>query len=83
MTREQLHKVVLDALGSVAPELELDGIDPKKDLRDQCDLDSVDFFNVIVAVHAATGIDIPEVDYPKVASLDALVAYLQAKTGTG
>lgn len=82
MTPDQLRQLVLDALGSVAPELDLASIDPTVDLRDQCDLDSVDFFNVIVAVHAATGIDIPEVDYPKLATLDDCVAYLAARSGT-
>ena len=39
--------------------------------------------NVLVAIHAAAGIDIPEADYPKLSSLDACVAYLAAKMGPG
>jgi acyl carrier protein len=81
MTRDELRKAVLDALGSVAPELAPESIDPKKNLRDCYDLDSVDFFNFIVAVHAATGIDIPEAEFSKVATLDDCVAYLESKSG--
>ena len=51
-------------------------------LRDQVDLDSMDFLNLLVGVHQRTGIEIPEADYPKLATLDQLVAYLAAK-GTG
>jgi acyl carrier protein len=79
MTREQLRQSVLDALASVAPEIDLHAIDAHTDLRDQYDLDSVDFLNFVVAIHAATGIDIPEVDYPKLATLDECVAYLASR----
>ena len=50
-------------------------------LRDTLDLDSVDFLNFVVGLHAALGVDIPEADYDKLASLDACVAYLAAQRG--
>ena len=76
MTNEALKGVVLRAIARVAPEADLNKLDPRADLRDQLDLDSVDFMNVIVAIHAELGVDVPEADYPKMASLDACVAYL-------
>lgn len=76
MTREEIRTLVLRALSSVAPELNLAGIDPDVNVRDQYDLDSVDFLNIVLAIHAETGIDIPEVDYPKVATLNGCVEYL-------
>jgi len=76
MTREELRALVLRALAGVAPEVDLAAIDPSASLRDQYDLDSVDFLNFIVQLHADTGVDIPERDYPKLATLDDCVAYL-------
>ena len=80
MTSEELRKVVLEALAAVAPEINLATLDPRTSLRSQFDLDSVDFLNFIVGIHAATGFDIPEVDYPKLSTLDDCVTYLAAKS---
>ncbi len=78
-TSETLRDTVLDALSDVAPELERDKIDPRADLRNQLDLDSMDFLNFVVGLHKALGVDIPEADYRKIATLDGCVAYLAAK----
>jgi acyl carrier protein len=81
MTRDDLRRVVLEALAAVAPEVDLTTIAPRASLRDQCDLDSVDFLNFIVGIHAATGFDIPEVDYPKLSTLEDCLTYLAPKCG--
>jgi acyl carrier protein len=81
MTRDQIRTVVLDALSAVAPEADLSTLDPSVDIRNQLDIDSVDFLNILVAIHQALGVDIPEVDYPKLSSLDACVTYLASKIG--
>lgn len=81
MTREEIRKMVLRALGGVAPELDLAAIDPRAAIRDQYDLDSVDFLNLLVAIHAESGVDIPEVDYPKLSTLEDLIDYLAQATG--
>lgn len=78
MTDDATDKV-LAALYEVAPEAEEEEIDPKVNLRDQLDIDSVDFLNFVIALHDATGVDIPEADYPKLSTLDGAVAYLKAK----
>lgn len=83
MTREEIRALVLRALGSVAPELDLSAIDPRAHIRDQYDLDSVDFQNFVVAIHAETGISIPEADYPKLATLDDCVDYLSRALRAG
>jgi acyl carrier protein len=81
MTRDEIRTAVLHALASVVPEADLGTLDPSRDVRDQLDIDSVDFLNILVAIHTALGVDIPEVDYPQLASLDACVAYLARKAG--
>jgi acyl carrier protein len=66
-------------LGDVAPELEPENLDPKAELRNQLDLDSMDFLNFVLGLHKALDVDIPEADYRKLASLDGCVAYLAEK----
>jgi acyl carrier protein len=81
MTRDELRQVVVRVLRDVAPEVRPESLDPAASLRDTLDLDSVDFMNFVVGLHAALGVDVPEADYGKLASLDACVAYLGAKRG--
>jgi acyl carrier protein len=79
MTREEIASLVRAALASVAPESESQSIDPEADFRDQMDLDSMDFLNFVIALHEATGIDVPERDYPQLASLNGCIEYLGAR----
>jgi acyl carrier protein len=73
---DEIKALILRALGDIAPEAGAD-IDPEADLREQIDLDSMDVLNLMIAIHEATGVDIPEADYPKLATLNAAVAYLR------
>ncbi len=78
MNQQELRDIVITALTEVAPEVDPAAIDPDEDLVEQLDIDSMDFLNVVVAVHERTGIEIPERDYPKLSTLDGAVAYLVA-----
>jgi len=81
VTRDQLRAQTLEALAGIAPEADLGTLRGNIALRDQLDLDSMDFLNFLVAVHQRTGVEIPEADYGALATLDQLVAYLARKTG--
>lgn len=81
MTKDQIRAAVLRNLSAIAPEADLDALDPRRDLRDQLDIDSVDFMNFVVALHQDLGVDVPEADYSKLSSLDGCVAYLAGKMG--
>lgn len=81
MTRAELTRTVLEALTSIAPEVDPASIQGGTHLREALDLDSMDFLNVVVAIHERLGVDIPEADYPHFATLDGAVAYLARKTG--
>ncbi|QGG96623.1 acyl carrier protein [Actinomarinicola tropica] len=81
MNTEQALAAVADALHGIAPEADIDEIDSSGALQEELDLDSMDFLNLVVAIDQRTGVEIPERDYPRVASLDGLVAYLVAATG--
>jgi acyl carrier protein len=74
-----LRQTVLDTLRRIAPEISPDTLQSAKELRDQVDLDSMDWLNFLVALHEKLGIDIREADYAKLATLDDLLAYLRAK----
>jgi len=75
----QIRADVLDILKRLAPEMETARIIPDKPLRAQIDLDSMDWLNVLAAMHERLGVNIPESDYGKVQTLDAIVAYLAAR----
>lgn len=71
-------RIVCDAIESVAPDIDAAGIRPDADLRADIGLDSLDFLHVVAAVHDATGVDVPERDYPKIATLRSFAEYLDA-----
>ncbi len=79
MTRDELRATVLRVLGDIAPEADLAAVRPDLPFREQLDLDSMDALNVMVGLHAALDVDIPEADYPKLATLDAAVEYLASR----
>ncbi len=79
MTEAEINKIVRQALSHVAPEVDLDRIDPTKDLRDQIDIDSVDFLNFVIGLHKELNVDIPDADVSKLATLKGCAAYLAAK----
>jgi acyl carrier protein len=76
---EDLKALILRELGNIAPETDLDQIDGSSSLREQVDLDSMDLLNLMIAIHEATGIDIPEADYPKMATINSAIVYLQTR----
>lgn len=79
LNSEQVRTEVLTILKRLAPEVDPAQIVPDQVLRTQVDLDSMDWLNVLVSVHEQLGVNIPELDYGKVVTLDAMVAYLADK----
>jgi acyl carrier protein len=81
-TAEQVKETVLRILGEIAPEADPAALDPDVAFRDQLDIDSMDYLNFIIALHAEFGVEIPELDYPKLSSLSECVAYIVAARAT-
>lgn len=79
MTEAEARDVLADELGRIAPDIDLDDVDPAEDLRDAFEIDSMDFLNLVTALSHRLGIAIPEADYPSLASMDEAAAYLAAK----
>ena len=80
MTADELKQAVVDELIAIAPEFTPDEIDAGADLREEMDIDSMDFLNFVIALHKKLGVDIPEADYPKLFTVNGAVDYLAAKT---
>jgi acyl carrier protein len=81
MTDTDIRTVLQEELGNIAPEMDLQTLDPAADLREALDIDSMDFLNFVIAVHHRLNVDIPEVDYPKLVTFDGAMRYLRAKLG--
>jgi acyl carrier protein len=79
MSDTDIRKVVQEELNNIAPEVDMASVDPAADLREAIDIDSMDFLNFVTAVHHRLDIDIPEIDYPKLVTLDGAIAYIEAR----
>jgi acyl carrier protein len=80
MTRAEISPIVLSALKRIAPEIDTSSLDTSANVRDQLDLDSMDFLNFVLALHDRFNVEIPETDYPQLHTVDGAVSYLAAKT---
>lgn len=81
MTPDDIKRVIIEALTRIAPEIDPASIESGAGFRDQLDLDSMDFLNFVLALHDRLGVDIPEIDYPRLYTLDSAVAYFAARIG--
>ena len=79
MNADEIRVAALSILKTIAPEVEGGDLVPNRPLRQQVDLDSMDWLNFLVALHKQLGVDIPEADYRKLVTLDDLVGYLLGK----
>jgi acyl carrier protein len=76
VTKDEIRAAVLAILAGIAPEADLTRLKPDEPLRDQLDIDSIDFMNFLIAVDEQLRVDIPETDYARVATLDRCVEHL-------
>lgn len=81
MERERIRTVVLEVLTRIAPELQADDLQPGRPLRDQVELDSMDWLNFLIGLHQRLGVNIPESDYARLRTLEDVLDYLQARLG--
>jgi acyl carrier protein len=79
MTRDEIRAAVLQALTSVAPEIDPQSLEPDRAFRQAFDLDSMDILNFMIALHGRVGVDVPESDYVKLATLNGAVDYLAGR----
>lgn len=76
---DEIRNSVLQALHQIAPEVDLQKLNPESLLREELEIDSMDFLRFMVLVHKQLNVDVPEKDYPKLISLKSIVDYLNLK----
>ncbi|MEN2744624.1 phosphopantetheine-binding protein [Sinomonas halotolerans] len=79
LTPMEVRAAVTAALREIAPDVEADALDDADRLRQDLDLDSLDFLRLIERIAETTGVDVPERDYPQAATYGGLVAYIAAR----
>jgi len=79
MTIDEIKKVILEIIQDIDDEADLENLNPAEALRDQLDLDSMDFLDIVMELRKRYQIQIPEADYPQLATLDSCVNYLMPR----
>jgi acyl carrier protein len=79
MTAANVRQIVIDIISDIAPDEDVSNLDDKKSLREQLDLDSMDFLDIVMELRKRHKVEVPQEDYPKLATLESCVAYLSPK----
>ncbi|MCI5223589.1 MAG: acyl carrier protein [Candidatus Electrothrix sp. AR4] len=79
MTRDEIKDMILEIIEDIDEDAEFDDLDADQPLRDQLDLDSMDFLDIVMELRKRYKLQIPEDDYPELATLTSCVNYLEPK----
>ncbi|CAK8718909.1 MAG: acyl carrier protein [Candidatus Electrothrix sp. AW2] len=79
MTRDEIRDIILEIIEDIDEDAEFDDLDADQPLRDQLDLDSMDFLDIVMELRKRYKLQIPEEDYPELATLTSCVNYLEPK----
>ncbi len=79
MNREEIRDVLLEIIADIDEEADFAALDADKPLRDQLDLDSMDFLDIVMELRKRYKLQIPEDEYPELATLNSCVNYLEPK----
>ena len=81
MTPDQIRAAYLEELARVAPDIDPTDVGENDHIQDDLELDSMDVLNLVTGLHARLGVDIPEADYPQIATLALAVPFLAGRIG--
>ena len=79
MSETQVQQLILDIIHDIAPDEDISDVNPSVRLRDQLDLDSMDFLDIVMELRKRHKIEVPEEDYMELSTLDGCVKYLSPK----
>ncbi len=79
MTREEIGQTVIDIIRDIVPDEDFSNLDPEQNLREQLDLDSMDFLDIVMELRKQYGVEVPENEYPQLATLNSCIDYLEPK----
>jgi acyl carrier protein len=76
MTKAQIQETLFTIIQQIAPEADLRELSPDADMRDALSIDSFDHLNILIGLHDALGVEIPESDVGQLTTVAALTQYL-------
>jgi len=79
MTDNDIKELVLGIIQDIAPDEDTSGLDPDVRLRDQLDLDSMDFLDIVMELRKRHKVEVPEDEYMQLSTLSGCVSYLRPK----
>ncbi len=77
MTPAEIRDEIIDILSDIAPDDDLSDLKDDVAFRDQLELDSMDFLDIVMELRKRYRVQIPEEDYEKLANMQSTVAYLE------
>lgn len=79
MSEERIKQAIAHVLATIAPEADLDELEPGENIREALDIDSFDFLNFLIGLNEELGVEVPESDYGKLTTVDEIVRYVSAR----
>lgn len=79
MTKEEIREAIYNIISEIVPDEDLSNLDDNETIRDQIELDSMDFLDIVLELRKRYKANVPEEDYPKLASINSCVEYLEPK----
>ncbi|HJP18268.1 MAG TPA: acyl carrier protein [Nitrospinota bacterium] len=79
MSKEEIREIIYNIIKDIAPDEDLSNLDDSGTIRDQIELDSMDFLDIVLELRKRYKVDVPEEDYPKLATINGCVEYLEPK----
>ncbi|TWU39174.1 acyl carrier protein [Novipirellula artificiosorum] len=79
MTPAEIREEIIDILEDISPDEDMENLDDEKSFRDQLELDSMDFLDIVMELRKRHRVQIPEEDYGNLASMNSTVSYLEPK----
>jgi acyl carrier protein len=79
MTREEIGQAIIDIITEIVPDEDCSQINPAAKLREELDLDSMDFLDIVMELRKQYNVEVPEADYPELATLNSCIDYLEPK----
>jgi acyl carrier protein len=79
MTKDEIKSAIIKNILEIAPDVEADEIEPNENIQRSLEIDSFDFLKILTAMNEQVGVEVPESDYAKVATLDSMAEYFLAR----
>jgi len=79
MTKEEIREAIYNIISEIVPDEDLNNLDDNETIRDQIELDSMDFLDIVLELRKRYKANVPEEDYPKLATINSCVEYLEPK----